>query len=169
MKSFYDDELHIISSLSTTVSAAEHNNVTTALHQNSSQGSVNVTLSGPSAPNPVYLVQSAPLQQQQEAGRPHCINRVAHPVPLPGTISTIYPQLHHDQSRHDGPEPHFQVTHNTDIIKCIFKEINILLYYQCSRVVQPVQYLHRFVFKKLCELRVGAYEVKKNFRVIQPI
>jgi len=75
------------------------------VNQNSSNGSVNVTLSAPPAPNPIHQGQSAPpLQEQQEVGWARC-NDPTLPVPV---ATPIYPQLHHGRSGHNGTEQHFQ-------------------------------------------------------------
>ncbi|XP_060834306.1 uncharacterized protein LOC132917541 [Rhopalosiphum padi] len=107
VKSFYDDELLIISrSLPTASSAVARQSNVAVLNQNSSNGSVNVTLSAPPAPNPIYQAQSAPppLQEQQEAGWARC-----NGATLPDPVATpIYPQLHHGRSEHNGIEQHFQ-------------------------------------------------------------
>lgn len=106
VKSFYDDELLIISRSLPTASSessavARQNNVA-VVNQNSSNGSVNVTLSASPAPNSIYQAQNVPPpQEQQEAGWPHR-NGVALPVQV---APPIYPQLHHS---HNGTEPHFQ-------------------------------------------------------------
>ncbi|XP_026805934.1 uncharacterized protein LOC113560658 [Rhopalosiphum maidis] len=108
VKSFYDDELFVISrSLPTASSAVARQSNVAVVNQNSSNGSVNVTLSAPSAPNPIYQAQSAPpppLQEQQEAGWARC-NGATLPIPV---ATPIYPQLHHGQSGHNGIEQHFQ-------------------------------------------------------------
>jgi len=97
-----------------TSAVARHGNVV-VVNQNLSQDSVDVTLSGQSALNPIYQVQTAPpIQEQQETACQHC-NGAALPVPvtLASPIGPIYPQLQHDHSRHNDAEPHFQVRYNT--------------------------------------------------------
>lgn len=106
VKSFYDDELLIISrslpTASSESSAVAHQSNVAVVNQNSSNDSVNVILSASPAPNPIYQAQNVPLpQEQQEAGWPRC-NGVALPVQV---APPIYPQLHHG---HNGTEPHFQ-------------------------------------------------------------
>jgi len=113
VKSFYDDELLATLRLLPTPlsSAVAGQSQLAVVNQNSPQSSVNVTLSGPPAPNPVYQVQSAPplqLQEQQEAGCQHSCNGAALPVSV---ASHVYPQLHHGHGGYDGAESHFQVMH----------------------------------------------------------
>jgi len=110
VKSFYDDELlatrRPLPILSSAVAGQSQG---PAANQNLSQNSVNVTLSGPPAPNQVYPVQSAPplqLQEQQESGWQRSSNGAALPVPV---ASHVYPQLPHGRPGHNGAEPHFQV------------------------------------------------------------
>lgn len=110
MKSFYDDELlATVRPLPTVSSAVLDQSQVTAVHQNLSEGSVNIMLSGPSAPNQAYQVHSTPpqLQELQEAGRQHNCNG-AIPVLV---ASNVYPQLQYGRPRHNGIEPHFQVMH----------------------------------------------------------
>ncbi|XP_060862454.1 uncharacterized protein LOC132939360 isoform X2 [Metopolophium dirhodum] len=112
VKSFYDDELLATRPPLPTLSSAVAGQSLQepAVNQNLSQNSVNVTLSGLPAPNPVYPVQSAPplqLQEQQEAGWQHSSNGAALPVPV---ASHVYPQLHHGHPGHNGTEPHFQTS-----------------------------------------------------------
>jgi len=114
VKSFYDDEiLATLRLLPTLSSAVAGQSQLAVVNQNSSQSSVNVTLSGPPALNPVYQVQSEPplqLQEQQEAGWQHSSNGASLPVTV---ASHVYPQLHHGHGGHNDAEPHFQVMHNT--------------------------------------------------------
>jgi len=112
VKSFYDDEIlatrRLLPTLSSAVAAQSQ---VAVVSQNSSQGSVNVTLGGPPAPTPVYSVQTAPplqLQEQQAAGWQHSSNGAELPVPV---ASHVYPQLHHGHPGHNGAEPHFRVIH----------------------------------------------------------
>ncbi|KAL4119000.1 hypothetical protein QTP88_011875 [Uroleucon formosanum] len=109
VKSFYDDELLATRQpLPTLPSAVVAQSQVAVVSQNSSQGSVNVTLGGP--PNPVYSVQSPPplqLQEQQVAGWQNSSNGAELSVPV---ASNVYPQLHHGHPGHNGVEPHFRTS-----------------------------------------------------------
>ncbi|XP_022173336.1 uncharacterized protein LOC111035851 [Myzus persicae] len=111
VKSFYDDELLAMQRPLPAVSPAVTGQSQVAVvNQNSSQGSVSVTLSGPPAPNPVSQVQSVPplqLQEQQDAGWQHIGDGEAISVPV---ASHVYPQLYHGHPGPNGTQPHFQTS-----------------------------------------------------------
>ncbi|CAI6350023.1 unnamed protein product [Macrosiphum euphorbiae] len=112
VKSFYDDELlKTRLPLPTLSSAVTGQSQGAVVNQNLSQNSVNVSLSGPPAPNPVYPVQSAPplqLQEQQEPRWQPSSNGAVLPVPV---ASLVYPQLHHGHPNgQNGAEPHYQTS-----------------------------------------------------------
>ncbi|XP_025208725.1 uncharacterized protein LOC112604073 [Melanaphis sacchari] len=105
VKTFYNDELLIITQQLPTASTVERQSNMAVVNQNSSDGSVNITLSASPAPNPIGQTQSAPpLQERQEARQPS-YNGAAIPIPV---ANPIYPQLYYGHFGHDCTEPHFQ-------------------------------------------------------------
>jgi len=111
VKSFYDDELlETRLPLPTLSSAVTGQSQGAVVNQNLSQNSVNVSLSGPPAPNPVQSAPPLQLQEQQEPRWQPSNNGAVLPVLV---ASHVYPQLHlHGHlNGQNGAEPHYQVVH----------------------------------------------------------